>query len=92
MEKRCVLYDRVCIGCGECERCDLDPNKKCDNCMKCVLGDAEYRAISVDGFRLQKELPDEKPQPSGKPSESGAAASGDDTGLDWDALMSGFDA
>ncbi|MBQ2711980.1 MAG: hypothetical protein IJF71_01240 [Clostridia bacterium] len=34
--KECVLYDRACIDCGECDRCDLDPNKICDNCMKCV--------------------------------------------------------
>ena len=36
--KKCVLYDRDCIECGECDRCDLDPNKICDNCMKCVNG------------------------------------------------------
>lgn len=32
----CVLYDRECIGCMECEICDLDPNKICDNCGKCL--------------------------------------------------------
>ena len=26
-EEECVLYDRKCIGCGECELCDLDPLK-----------------------------------------------------------------
>ena len=31
----CELYDRECIGCLECEICDLDPNKVCDNCGKC---------------------------------------------------------
>ena len=50
MRKDCVLYDRECIGCGECDRCDLDPNKICDNCMKCVRGDAEYRGIRIDGI------------------------------------------
>ena len=34
--KRCVLYDRVCIECGECNICDLDPTKVCDNCGKCI--------------------------------------------------------
>mgnify|MGYP000239453868 CR=1 FL=1 len=34
--KRCVLYDRVCIECGECNMCDLDPTKVCDNCGKCI--------------------------------------------------------
>ena len=28
----CVLYDRECINCGECDMCDLNPKKKCDNC------------------------------------------------------------
>ena len=46
----CVLYDRECIGCGECDRCDLDPEKICDNCMKCINGEAEYRSIAIDGI------------------------------------------
>ena len=32
----CVLYDRECTGCLECETCDLDPNKVCNNCGKCI--------------------------------------------------------
>lgn len=48
MTKKCVLYDRDCIECGECDRCDLDPNKICDNCMRCVNGDQEYRSIMID--------------------------------------------
>lgn len=35
-KQECVLYDRECIGCMECEMCDLDPNKICDNCGKCL--------------------------------------------------------
>ena len=54
MNKRvCVLYDRACIECGECNLCDLDPSKVCDNCKKCIgLGDSspEYRAIKIDGI------------------------------------------
>ena len=50
--KRCVLYDRECIDCGECDRCDLDPNKICDNCMRCVNGDQEYRSILIDEVQL----------------------------------------
>ena len=46
VHRQCILYDRECIGCGECDRCDLDPEKICDNCMKCVKGDAEYRGIA----------------------------------------------
>ena len=54
-QKECVLYERVCIGCGECDRCDLDPNKICDNCMKCVNGDSDYRAITVEDIQLESE-------------------------------------
>ena len=34
--QKCVLYERECIGCLECEICDLNPNKICDNCGKCL--------------------------------------------------------
>jgi len=63
MARPCVLYDRECIGCGECDRCDLDPEKICDNCMKCVNGDAEYRSVAIDGILLDNE------------TDSGSAAS-----------------
>ena len=33
---KCLLYDRDCIECYECEICDLDPEKICDNCGKCL--------------------------------------------------------
>lgn len=36
VSKECVLYDRECIGCMECDTCDLDPLKICDNCGKCI--------------------------------------------------------
>ena len=53
--QQCVLYDRECIGCGECDSCDLDPEKICDNCMKCVNGNAEYRSVAIDGIMLEGE-------------------------------------
>ena len=53
--KQCVLYDRECIECGECERCDLDPNKICDNCMKCINGDQQFRSILIDRVILSDE-------------------------------------
>ena len=38
--KKCVLY------CGECNRCDLDPGKICDNCGKCLQrGGDEFNSI-----------------------------------------------
>ncbi len=35
-KSQCVLYERECINCGECDICDLDPLKICDNCGKCL--------------------------------------------------------
>ena len=35
-KKECELYERECIDCGECEICDLDPKKLCDNCGNCL--------------------------------------------------------
>ena len=55
--KMCVLKEgKRCDGCGECDRCDLDPEKVCDNCMRClglVDGD-DYRAISITGIVLNE--------------------------------------
>ena len=47
--QKCVLYDRDCIGCLECQMCDLDPNKVCDNCGKC-LDIKDYAVIRIDGI------------------------------------------
>ena len=57
--QQCVLYDRECISCGECNRCDLDPAKICDNCMKCVNGDAEYRFIPIDSIQMKANQSDD---------------------------------
>lgn len=55
MKEKCVLYDRDCIDCGECEFCDLDPTKLCDNCGKCLENlNMDYAAIKIDG--LEKDL------------------------------------
>lgn len=55
--EKCVLYDRDCIGCGECEFCDLDPLKICDNCGKCLQMDdyASFKIDSIDGVALRKD-------------------------------------
>ena len=55
MNRSCVLYDRECIGCGECDRCDLNPDKICDNCMKCVQGDADFKGIVIDSIQLENQ-------------------------------------
>ena len=45
--EKCELYDRECIGCGECDACDLDPNKTCDSCGKCLETNNDYNAIKI---------------------------------------------
>ncbi|MCI5892575.1 MAG: hypothetical protein MRZ66_04135 [Clostridiales bacterium] len=50
MAKECVLYDRICNGCGECDYCDLNPVKLCDNCGKCIDSGKEYEEIKIDGI------------------------------------------
>ncbi len=47
MKKECVLYDRECIDCGECNMCDYNPLKVCDNCGKCLESDYEYNAVKI---------------------------------------------
>lgn len=47
MEKDCVLYDRKCIDCGECNMCDLNPLKVCDNCGACLETQDDYTAIKI---------------------------------------------
>lgn len=49
MEKNnCVLYDRKCINCGECNMCDLDNTKICNNCCKCIDIDSDYISVNID--------------------------------------------
>ena len=54
MKKECVLYDRECINCGECDICDLDPKKKCDNCGKCIEMD-DVASIKIDKIYMNPE-------------------------------------
>lgn len=50
----CVLYDRKCTGCLECEICDLDPDKVCDNCGKCIEMD-DVASIKIDKIYTNPE-------------------------------------
>jgi hypothetical protein len=59
-KKECVLVDRECTDCGECNICDLDPKKICDNCCKCIDKDADFNSIEIDeiiedGDRVEQE-------------------------------------
>ncbi len=52
--KECVLYDRECIDCGECDFCDLDPLKICDNCGKC-LDIKDDAVIKIDKIIMDED-------------------------------------
>ena len=48
--KKCILgLKAICDDCGACEedRCELDPNKLCDNCFKCLEITEAYREIPI---------------------------------------------
>ena len=51
--KNCILYDRVCVECGECNMCDLDPEKICDNCGKCIEVDLDYAEIEIESVEIE---------------------------------------
>ncbi len=53
---KCVLYDRECINCFECdERCELDVNKICDNCFKCLETTENYKTIKITNIIKENE-------------------------------------
>lgn len=55
-KKKCVLYDRDCINCGECNVCDLNPNKICDNCCECLELEKEaYRTLKISRIITDQE-------------------------------------
>ena len=56
VHRQCVLYDRECIGCGECDRCDLDPEKICDNCMKCVATPITAESLLTESCLKVKQI------------------------------------
>lgn len=56
MIKECILEPgKECVECGGCQLCDLDENKICDNCCRC-LGDADYSAVEITKIILPKEI------------------------------------
>lgn len=48
--KKCFIYERDCIECGECNMCDLDTEKVCDNCGKCIEVDSDYAEIKIESI------------------------------------------
>lgn len=56
MFQKCVLdEEKTCIECGECNRCDLDPNKICDNCCRCIDTEEEYAEIAIEKIILDEK-------------------------------------
>jgi hypothetical protein len=54
--RECLLEPgKLCVDCGDCETCDLDENKICDNCCRC-LGDADYNGVEVTEIILPREI------------------------------------
>ena len=46
--KQCVIAEgAICDDCGFCNTCDLDPDKVCDNGMKC-LDEGDYNAVIIE--------------------------------------------
>lgn len=64
MEKVCDLYNRMCINCCECDICDLDGNKTCDNCGKCIDGSSNFRTVKFSELlSTSKEKTDTSTKP-----------------------------
>lgn len=54
--RECVLKPgQDCNLCGECEVCDMNPGKICDNCCKCLEG-ADYCAVEITKIILPNEI------------------------------------
>ncbi|HYE83985.1 MAG TPA: hypothetical protein VEG39_17690 [Clostridia bacterium] len=56
-KKECVLMERECIDCGECNICDLNPEKICDNCCVCIDRAADYMGIEIDEIIEDENTP-----------------------------------
>ena len=92
--KKCILgLKAVCDDCGACEedRCELDPNKLCDNCFKClhILGGVDRPSsgrVLMDGAGDGLYVLD--PNEGMEPEMDLTVDQGDSTGspddLDWE--------
>ena len=56
MPEKCILFDRDCIECGECDMCPYH-DKICDNCFACLAfesTDIDYAKIAIDEIIIDK--------------------------------------
>ena len=62
-EKGMCIFDEnsKCVGCKECDLCDLDPNKICDNCGACLdeynTNEKGFVEIPIDKIDLSGAQP-----------------------------------
>jgi hypothetical protein len=92
--KKCILgLKDVCDDCGACEedRCDLDPNKLCDNCFKCLEITEAYREIPIgrvlmdgEGGALCVLDPKEEMEPEMDHTDDQGDSTGAPDDLDWE--------
>ena len=64
--KLCVLRpEQPCTDCGECDdRCELDPQKICDNCFKCLETNKPFLEIPVSGVFFEDDFSPEPDNPA----------------------------
>ena len=92
--KKCILgLKTVCDECGACyeDRCDLDPNKLCDNCFKCLEITEAYQEIPIgrvlmdgDGGGLYVLDPNEGIEPEMDLTQDQGDSTGAPDDLDWE--------
>lgn len=60
MSNKCCIFNHAnqCNECGECYTCDLDNNKTCDNCGKCLEESKDMRSVKIDEI-IEDEFEDE---------------------------------
>ena len=56
----CIIEDRLCTECGECDYCEINADKICDNCCQCLSSEADFRGIDIDEILINTE--DAKPK------------------------------
>ncbi len=58
MKKTCIFQEGIpCSDCGECAKCDINENKKCNNCAKCLeLQGFDVRAINIEEIIDEEDI------------------------------------
>ena len=52
----CEIEERICTECGECDVCEQNPSKICDNCCECLNEpDTDFLAIEIEDILLGSE-------------------------------------